>query len=71
MQKDKGNSKIHRIHVIHIYKADYSTMTGIIWRNLIKSSEDQQALNNGQVGSRTGCDTNTLALMEELKTDIS
>eukprot|EP00957_Ditylum_brightwellii_P135099 10300535-Ditylum_brightwellii.AAC.1 len=45
-------------------------MTGIIWHNLIKSSKEQQTLNNGQVGGRAGCNANMLTLMEELKTDI-
>eukprot|EP00957_Ditylum_brightwellii_P089964 6851272-Ditylum_brightwellii.AAC.1 len=71
MQKDKGNNKIHRICVIHTYKADHSVMTRIIWHNLIKSSEEQQTLNNNQVGGCAGRDANTMTLMKELKTDIS
>eukprot|EP00957_Ditylum_brightwellii_P074725 5679665-Ditylum_brightwellii.AAC.1 len=71
LQRDKGHNKIHQICIVHIYKADYFAMTGIIWRNLIKSSEEGQTLNNGQVGGRAGCEANTLTLMEELETDIS
>eukprot|EP00957_Ditylum_brightwellii_P020860 1573464-Ditylum_brightwellii.AAC.1 len=46
-------------------------MTGTIWQNLLKSSEERQTLNNSHVGGHTKCDANMLTLMEELKTDIS
>eukprot|EP00957_Ditylum_brightwellii_P053093 4025842-Ditylum_brightwellii.AAC.1 len=46
-------------------------MKGIIWQNLIKSSEARRTLNNSQVGGCTRCNTNTLTQMEKLKTDIS
>eukprot|EP00957_Ditylum_brightwellii_P184685 14065727-Ditylum_brightwellii.AAC.1 len=42
IQKEKINNKIHKIQVIHIYEADYSAMLGIIWCNLIKSSENDK-----------------------------
>eukprot|EP00957_Ditylum_brightwellii_P174172 13260245-Ditylum_brightwellii.AAC.1 len=46
-------------------------MVGIIWRSLIQSSEERNAINTRQVGGRAGCDANTLEFMEELKNDIS
>jgi hypothetical protein len=29
LPKEKGNNKIHRIQIIHIYKADYSALIGV------------------------------------------
>eukprot|EP00957_Ditylum_brightwellii_P112878 8606378-Ditylum_brightwellii.AAC.1 len=46
-------------------------MVGIIWQNLIQSSEERNTFNNGQVGRRAGCDANTLIFMEDLKNDSS
>jgi hypothetical protein len=30
--KDPGNSKVHRLHVIHIYEADYKFLNQAKWR---------------------------------------
>eukprot|EP00957_Ditylum_brightwellii_P197529 15048946-Ditylum_brightwellii.AAC.1 len=58
--KEPRNNKVHEIRAIHIYMADYSEMTGIIWRGLIKSLEKQKTINKGQIGGRSGHDANTL-----------
>jgi hypothetical protein len=41
MQKEPGNSKIHRLHVIHIYEADYKLILGLKWRQLMHDVEDE------------------------------
>eukprot|EP00957_Ditylum_brightwellii_P026902 2033610-Ditylum_brightwellii.AAC.1 len=71
IQKEQGDSKIHKIRVICIFEADYSAMLGIVWRNLARSSEKQNTINNGQVGGRAGKDANTITFMEEIKYDIT
>eukprot|EP00957_Ditylum_brightwellii_P192778 14678714-Ditylum_brightwellii.AAC.1 len=71
MLKGPGNNKIHKIIAIHIYEADYSAMTGIIWRGFIKSSEKHKTINKGQIGGRSGHDANTLTFLEEIKNDIT
>eukprot|EP00957_Ditylum_brightwellii_P051621 3914791-Ditylum_brightwellii.AAC.1 len=67
MPKEKGNNKIHRVRIIHIYEADYSALIGVMWWNLVQSSEDRNTIHQGQVGGRAGHDVNTLAFMEEMK----
>ena len=56
---------------MHIYEADYSAMTVIICRSLIKSSEKHKTTNKGQIGGRAGHDTNTLMFLKEIKNDIT
>ena len=33
--KEEGNTKIHRLRVIHLFEADYNLLLGIKWRQLI------------------------------------
>jgi hypothetical protein len=68
--KEKGNNKIHKICIIHIYEADYSALVGIMWRTLIKALEVRGTLNPGQVGGCADHDANTLIFMEEMKNEI-
>ena len=69
--KDIGNFKIHRLRVIHIYEADFNLLLAVKWRQLLRSANDTQLINPGQYGGRPGCDAQSLALLEELKTDIA
>eukprot|EP00957_Ditylum_brightwellii_P205927 15346031-Ditylum_brightwellii.AAC.1 len=46
-------------------------MLGIVWRNLIRSSEKRNTINNGQIGGRAGQDANTITFMEEIKCGIT
>jgi hypothetical protein len=41
IQKELGNSKLHRLHVIHIYEADYNLILGLKWRELMHAAEDE------------------------------
>ena len=54
LQKDPGNPRIHRLRVIHIYKADYNMLLAIKWRQAIHNAEDIQILNDRLYGSRPG-----------------
>jgi hypothetical protein len=44
LEKDPGNPKIHRLRVIHLYKADYNLFLGVKWRALVHHCEDNQLL---------------------------
>eukprot|EP00957_Ditylum_brightwellii_P149903 11416638-Ditylum_brightwellii.AAC.1 len=70
MSKEQGSNKIYKTRILHIYEADYSALLGIIWRQLIQSSERFGTLNPGQLGGQTGQDANTLTLMGETKNEI-
>ena len=69
--KDAGCIKIHRLRVIHIYEADYNLLLAVKWRQLIRESDKQGRLHQGQYGGRPGCEAQSLALLEELKCDLA
>jgi hypothetical protein len=69
--KEPGNAKVHRLHVIHIFEADYNLILSLKWRALLKHAEDQNLLNNGQYGSHAGREAPALLYLEELKSEIA
>jgi hypothetical protein len=56
IEKEPGNSKIHRLRVIHIYEADYNFLLQAKWQALINQTELDKNLHNRQYGSRPGRD---------------
>ncbi len=71
IQKDPGNTKIHRLRVIHLYEADYNFLLGFKWRQLLHHGEENKTIHQGQHGGRPGHEATTLVFMEELKNNIS
>jgi hypothetical protein len=71
IQKDPGNTKIHRLRVIHLYEADYNFLLGFKWRQLLHHGEKNKSIHPGQHGGHPSQEATTLVLMEELKNDIS
>lgn len=69
--KDAGNTKIHRLRVIHLFEADYNLLLGVKWRDLIWQLEHKDGLHPGQHGSRPGHQATDLTLLEELTFEIS
>jgi hypothetical protein len=69
--KEPGNTKIHRLRVIHLFEADYNLILSVKWRQQIKHAEERELLNEGQHGSRSGREAPTLPFLEELKNEIS
>jgi hypothetical protein len=69
--KEPGNTKIHRLRVIHLFEADYNLILSVKWRQQIKHAEERELLNEGQYGSRSGRKAPTLPFLEELKNEIS
>ena len=70
IEKDPGNSKIHRLRVIHLYEADYNFLLQAKWRELIHHAETNKSIHPGQYGGRSGRDAKLLVFIEELKTEI-
>eukprot|EP00957_Ditylum_brightwellii_P037738 2854158-Ditylum_brightwellii.AAC.1 len=66
MGKEAGNNKIHRTRILSIYNADYSVFIGIMWKDLLSSSEKRGALNRDLHGDRRSHNAQTLSLIEEL-----
>jgi hypothetical protein len=70
IEKDPGNTKIHRLRVIHLYEFDLGACMAILWKDMLASSEKRGTINDGQYGGRQGREATNLALAEELKIDI-
>jgi hypothetical protein len=70
IQKEPGNSKVHRLRVIHIYEADYNFLLQAKWRELLQHAEQHKLLHPGQYGSRSGRDAHIPAFIEEIKNEI-
>ena len=70
IEKEPGNSKVHRLRVIHIYEADYNFLLQAKWREMIQLAELEKTLHPGQYGGRAGRDAMTPAFLEELKNKI-
>ena len=60
-----------RLRVIHIYEADFNLILAVKWRDLLRTADAKQLLNEGQYGGRPGCEAQSLTLLEELKYDLS
>ena len=69
--KDPGNFKIHRLRVLHIYEADLNLIMAVKWREFLKAADARGLVNVNQHGARPGCEAASLALSEELRTDIA
>jgi len=70
IQKEPGNSKIHRLRVIHLYEADYNLILGLKWRELMHAAEDEGLLNDGQYGSRPNRSAHDPVFIEEIQSEI-
>lgn len=69
--KDIGVHRIHRLRVIHIYEADLNLILAVKWRELLYNADRAGAINESQYGGRPGREATSLALLEELRIDIS
>ena len=71
IEKEKGNPKIHRLRVIHLYEADYNFIVGLKWRNMIFDSEEKGIIAEGQYGARPGCSAHDPVFIEEMQNEIT
>jgi hypothetical protein len=70
IEKDPGNTKVHRLRVIHLYEFDLGACMAIQWKDMLAASELRGTINDGQFGGRKEREATNLALAEELKIDI-
>ena len=67
LEKIKGNPRIDKIRVIHIFEADLNLLLGIIWnRQLIKHGEQHKAFGEEQWGSRPGRGCEEVLFLKQL-----
>ena len=69
--KDPGNTKIHRLRVIHLYECDLNFILGCKWREAIHKAQEEGTINEGQYGGCPGREPTALTLLEELRIDYS
>lgn len=69
--KDHGIFKIHRLRVIHIFEADLNLLYACKWRQLVNHADANHLIHSGQFGGRPGYEATTMALLEELRIDVS
>jgi hypothetical protein len=69
LHKEPGNSKIHRLWVIHLYEADYNLILGLKWREVLHAAEDEVLLNNGQYSSRLNRNAHDPVFIEEMQSE--
>eukprot|EP00957_Ditylum_brightwellii_P041249 3122976-Ditylum_brightwellii.AAC.1 len=69
--KDVGFDKIYRLHILHLYEADYSLSLGLNWQELVATAKQRQLLNCSLYGRYKGYNAKTILLIEELKYGIS
>jgi hypothetical protein len=68
IEKIPGCPKINKLRVIHLYEADYNIILKIIWaRKLVWNVHDLNRLNEGQAGSRPGCNAIDVIIQKEMK----
>jgi hypothetical protein len=70
LKKDKSNSFIHRLRVIHIYEADYNLLLGVKWRQAMHHAEDHNLLNVGLYGSRPGRSAHDPVFLDLMQNEI-
>jgi len=69
--KEPGNTKIHRLRVIHLYEADLNLILGVKWRALTHHGIDNHLFSKWQFGGLPGRDALTPVLLEDIQMEIS
>ena len=69
--KEKGNIRIHRTRVIHLYEADYNLAIGVKWPQALNHAESLNLLHDGQFGSRPHRNAIDPVFLEELQLEVS
>ncbi|KAI2512852.1 hypothetical protein MHU86_1641 [Fragilaria crotonensis] len=71
IEKDKGQPKIHRLRIIHLFEADYNFFLKLQWgHRLIRRADKLNLLNDGQYGSRPGRMAIEPVMLLQLTTDL-
>jgi hypothetical protein len=68
IEKIPGCPKINKLRVIHLYEADYNILLKIMWaRKLVWNAHNTNCINEGQAGSRPGCNAIDVIIQREMK----
>jgi Reverse transcriptase (RNA-dependent DNA polymerase) len=72
LEKDKGNPKIHRLRIIHLFEADYNLFLKLIWGSrMIRHAEEHGILGDDMQGSRKNRSTHDMLYKKVLTYDLS
>jgi Reverse transcriptase (RNA-dependent DNA polymerase) len=68
IEKVKGCSRLDKLRVIHLYEADYNLLLKIMWaRKGVWHAHNNDALTDGQAGSRPGMRAIEVVVKKEMK----
>ncbi|KAI2491084.1 hypothetical protein MHU86_23466 [Fragilaria crotonensis] len=71
-RKDKGDPKINRLRIIHLFEADYNLFLKLTWGSrLVRRAVQMNLLNSGQHGSTPGKTTMEPIMLTQLTADMS
>ena len=71
LEKDHGIPKIHRLRVIHLYKADYNLILAVKWRQLLHFACDNNFINPNQFGSVPGREALDAVFIREMEYELA
>ncbi|KAI2510294.1 hypothetical protein MHU86_4172 [Fragilaria crotonensis] len=72
IEKDKGDPKINRLRIIHLFEADYNLFLKLTWGSrLVRRAVQMNLLNSGQHGSTPGKTTMEPIMLTQLTADMS
>ena len=71
LKKDKGLPKLHRLHIIHLYEADYNLILGVKWRQVLHNVVAQNLMDEGCYGSQPGSEATDALFIRELEYEMS
>ena len=69
--KTPGDTRIHRLWAIHLYKQDYNLLLAIKWRALINQCNSNKIINKGQYGGIPGRNSVSPTVIKELQYEIT
>ena len=71
IEKDKGQPKVNRLRIIHLFEADYNLFLKMMWGSrLVRRALQMDLLNDGQHGSVPGRTTMDPIMLNQLTTDM-
>ena len=71
IEKDKGDPKIHRLRIVHLFEADFNFLLKVLWGSrLVRRADHMDLLHESQYGSVPKCTTLDPIMMTQLTTDL-
>ena len=69
--KESNNFKLHRLRVIHLYKADLTALFSIWLKRMMIASERSNTINQGSYGARPGRTSTDPPFLTVMQTEIA